>query len=122
MLITIILNGVVSLSFGFTTNIVYAFTTRFLTGLVNGRTFSVYNMSCCVKKKKKKIWVPTRFDTNQAVLAQKIIRSFKFWIYEEEGLDYPCSENKVSYCTVDLRLCFRICRLLFSYAAVHIIV
>ena len=37
MLITIILNGLVSLSFGFTTNIVYAFTTRFLTGLVNGK-------------------------------------------------------------------------------------
>ena len=37
MLVTIILNGVVSLAFGFTTNIVYAFVTRFLTGLVNGK-------------------------------------------------------------------------------------
>ena len=37
MMITIVLNGVVSLAFGFTTNIVYAFATRFLTGLVNGK-------------------------------------------------------------------------------------
>ena len=37
MLMTVILNGIVSLAFGFTTNIVYAFVTRFLTGLVNGK-------------------------------------------------------------------------------------
>ena len=35
----------------------------------------------------------------------------------EEGLYYPCSENKgtdllPSYCEADLRLCFRLCRLL----------
>ena len=34
-----------------------------------------------------------------------------------EGLYYPCSENKgadqlCSYCTADLRLCFRLCKLL----------
>ena len=34
-----------------------------------------------------------------------------------KGLYYPCSENKgtdqlCNYCTADLRLCFRICKLL----------
>ena len=41
----------------------------------------------------------------------------KFCIEEVEGLYYPCSENKgadqlCSYCTADLRLCFRLCMLL----------
>ena len=41
----------------------------------------------------------------------------KFFIYVEEEFYYPCSEKKgadqlCSYCTADLRLCFRICRLL----------
>ena len=39
-------------------------------------------------------------------------RSLKFWTKEEELLHYLCSENKgadqlCSYCTADLRLCFR---------------
>ena len=52
---------------------------------------------------------------------QSKARSLKFQIYEEEGLYYLCSENKntdqlYSYCTVDLCLCFLICRLLvFSF-------
>ena len=47
----------------------------------------------------------------------KIARSLKFQM-KEEGLYYPCSENKGadqlrhSYREGDLRLCFRICRLL----------
>ena len=56
------------------------------------------------------MWFPNRSDTNQA-------RSLKFRIYKVEELYYPCSENKGadqlrSYCEADLRLCFRLCRLL----------
>ena len=59
------------------------------------------------------IWILTRSDTNQPVQSQKQARSLKFRIYEEEGLYYPCSENKGadqlrSCCEADLRLCFRI--------------
>ena len=51
--------------------------------------------------------------TNQSVQSQKMTRSLKFYIYVEEGLYYPCSENKGadqlrSYCTADLRFCFGI--------------
>ena len=61
--------------------------------------------------------VPTRSYINQAVQSQKQARSLKFRMYEEEELYYLCSENKGAdqlrgYREVDLRLCFRICRLL----------
>ena len=51
------------------------------------------------------------------VRAQKMSRGWKFWIYKAEELYYPCSENKGvdqlrSNCEADLRLCFRICKLL----------
>ena len=54
---------------------------------------------------------PTRSDTNRPIQSQKQARSFKFRIYEEEKLHYPCSENKGadqlrSYCEADLRLSF----------------
>ena len=63
------------------------------------------------------IWVPTRSDTNRPVQSQKQARSLKFRIEEEEGLYYPCSENKGTdqlrgYREADLRLCFRLCKLL----------
>ena len=63
------------------------------------------------------MWYPTRSDTNRAVQAQKQARSLKFRIKVEEELYYPCSENKgadqlCSYREADLRLCFRLCRLL----------
>ena len=72
-------------------------------------------MSMCVRKPT--FWLPTRSDTNRAVQSQKQVRSLKFRIYEEKELYYPCSENKGagqihSYCEADLRLCFRLCRLL----------
>ena len=56
---------------------------------------------------------PTRSDTNRPVQLQKMVSTLKFLIQEEEDLHYPCSENKnadqlCSYCTADLRLCFRI--------------
>ena len=67
--------------------------------------------------RKPTIWVPTRSDTNQTVQSQKIARSLKFRLNEEEGLYYPFSENKGadqlrSYCEADLRLCCRLCILL----------
>ena len=43
---------------------------------------------------KPTMWFPNRSDTNWAVQAQKLARSLKFRIYEEEGLYYPCSESK----------------------------
>ena len=63
------------------------------------------------------MWIPNRSDTNQSVQSQKQARSMKFWIYQVEELYYPCSENKGAdqlrgYREADLRLCFRLCRLL----------
>ena len=54
-------------------------------------------------------------DINRAVQLLNMARGLKFWIYEVEGLYYPCSENKgadqlCGYRTTDLRLCFRICK------------
>ena len=54
---------------------------------------------------------PTWSDTNQAVQLQKMARCLKIRIKEVEGLNYPCSENKGA----DLRLRFRICKMLFSH-------
>ena len=66
---------------------------------------------------KPTMWFPNRSDTNRPVQLQKQARSLKFWIHKVEELYYPCSENKGadqlrSYREADLRLCFRICRLL----------
>ena len=63
------------------------------------------------------MWFPNRSDTNQAAQPQKQARSLKFWSSVEEQLYYPSSENKGadqlrSYCEADLRLCFRLGRLL----------
>ena len=74
-----------------------------------------YNISLSMRKPT--MWVSNRSDINQPVQSQKQARSMKFWIKEEEGLYYMCSENKgadqlSSYCTADLRLCFHLCKLL----------
>ena len=66
------------------------------------------NLSLCVRNPT--IWVPTRCDTNQAVQSQQNARSLKLLILVEEGLYYPCGENKgadqlCSYCTADLHFC-----------------
>ena len=63
------------------------------------------------------MWFPNRSDTNWPVQAQKRARSLKFWIKVGEELYYPSSENKGAdqlrgYREADLRLCFRLCRLL----------
>ena len=70
---------------------------------------------------------PTRSDTNRHVQVQKLVRNLKFHIYEEEGLYYPCSENKgadqlLGYREADLRLCFRLCKfLVFSRGDSYVI-
>ena len=66
---------------------------------------------------KPTMWFLTKSGTNQPVQSQKQARNLKFWIKEEEGLYYPCSENKGAdqlrgYREADLCLCFRICKLL----------
>ena len=63
------------------------------------------------------MWFPNRSDTNRPVQAQKRARILKFWIYVEEELYYPSCENKGAdqlrgYREADLRLCFRLGRLL----------
>ena len=61
---------------------------------------------------------PIRSHTNRAVQSQKMARGLKFRIKEVEGLYYLCSENKGAdqlrgYREAGLRLCFRICKMLF---------
>ena len=63
------------------------------------------------------MWFPNRSDTNRPVQLQNQARSLKFWGYVEGELYYLSSENKGAdqlrgYREADLRLCFRICRLL----------
>ena len=67
--------------------------------------------------RKPTFWFPTWSDTNQAVQLQKMARGLKFRIRKVEGLYYLCSENKGAdqlrgYREADLRLCFRICKML----------
>ena len=70
--------------------------------------------------RKQTFWIPTRFDTNQAVQLQKMARGLKFRIKKAERSCYLRSENKGTdqlrgYREADLRLCFRICKtLVFS--------
>ena len=63
------------------------------------------------------MWFPNRSDTNRPVQSQKRARILKFRIQVEEQLYYSSSENKGAdqlrgYREADLRLCFRLCRLL----------
>ena len=59
------------------------------------------------------MWFLNRSDINRPVQSQKKARSLKFRIKVEEEMYYPSSENKgAGYRKADLRLCFRICRLL----------
>ena len=56
---------------------------------------------------------PTMSDTNWPLQLQKIVRSLKFRVKEEEELHYPCSKNngadQLRSCyEADLRLCFGI--------------
>ena len=63
------------------------------------------------------MWFTTRSNINKALQAQKMARGWKFWIQKVKELHYLCSENKGAdqprgNREADLRLCFRICRLL----------
>ena len=63
------------------------------------------------------MWFPNRSDSSRPVQLQKRARILKFRICVEEELYYPSRENKGAdqlrgYREADLRLCFRICRLL----------
>ena len=71
------------------------------------------------------MWFPNRSNTNQAVQSRKQARSLKFWIYKVEELRNPSSENEGvdqlrCYCEADLRLCFRLSRLLVDHVATHL--
>ena len=50
-------------------------------------------------------------------------RRWKLWIQKVNELYYPCCEYNLgadqlcSYCTADLRLCFRMCKLFFFHNA-----
>ena len=67
--------------------------------------------------RKPTFWFPTWSDTNQAVQLQKMVSGLKFRTLKVEGLYYLCSENKGAdqlrgNRKADLRLCFRICKML----------
>ena len=67
--------------------------------------------------RKPTFWFPTWSYTNRAVQPQKMARGLKFRIYVVEEVYYLCSENKGAdqlrgYREADLRLCFRICKML----------
>ena len=68
--------------------------------------------------RKRTMWILTRSGTNQAVQLLEMAGGWKFRVSEEvEVLHYPSSDNKGAdqlrgYREADLRLCFRICRLL----------
>ena len=65
-----------------------------------------------LREKTRSSGFPTRFATNWAVQSQKMARSLKFWIKEEEGLYYPSCENKgVISCAVTAKL---ICAFFFA--------
>ena len=76
----------------------------------------ILHLSLCVKIPT--IGVLTKSDRKRTVQSQKIARSLKFLMKEEEGSYHSCSENKGAdqlgslYCEADLCLYFRICRLL----------
>ena len=65
--------------------------------------------------RKRSSGFSTMSDTNQAVVSLNMARGLTFRIQKEEGLYYPCSENKGAdplrgYREADLRLCFCICK------------
>ena len=69
------------------------------------------------RHEKTNVLVFDMSDTNRAVQSQKIARGLKFRFKKVEGLYYLCSENKGAdhvrgYREADLRLCFRICKML----------
>ena len=79
------------------------------------RLFTLIRSGSAGTREKWSLGFQTRSDTNQPVQSQKKARILKFWIEVEEELYYPTCSNKnkgpdqlCSYCTADLRFCFRI--------------
>ena len=75
--------------------------------------------------RKPTFWFLTWSDTNQADQPQKMARGLKFRIWKVEGLCYLISENKGAgqlrgYREADLRLWFRICKMLVFHDAAHL--
>ena len=69
------------------------------------------NMSHLVVKPT--MWFPNRSDTNRPVQSQKSARCLKFWIQVEEGFSKNKGADQLrGYREADLRLCFRLHRLL----------
>ena len=67
--------------------------------------------------RKQTFWFPTWSESNHAVQLQKIDRGLKFRVKKTEGLSFLCSENKGAdqlrgNGEADVRLCFRICKML----------
>ena len=67
--------------------------------------------------RKPTLYFLTWSDANQAMQSQQMAIGLKFRIKQIEGLDYLCSENKGvdqlrGYREADVRLCFRICKML----------
>ena len=65
---------------------------------------------------KPTMWFPNRSDTNRSVQSQEQARSLKFQIKEEEGMYYPCSENKGDDQLRGYRTAKLICVFVFAYA------
>ena len=85
----------------------------FVTSLIRKTLKVICSDTGAATRENRSSVFPTRSDTNRTVQLQKQARSLKFWLYVEEELYYPSSENKGadqlrSYCEADLRLCFRI--------------
>ena len=83
-----------------------------------GTDCGAFYTGLCVRKQT--IWVPIRSDTNQAVQSQKMVKGLKFCIQAEEGLYYPCSENKGGYRKLICPFVFAPAFCRFSYAVAHI--
>ena len=67
--------------------------------------------------RKQTVWVPTRADTKPGYTVTEDGQRLEILDLESRGIVHPCCENKGadklrSYCEADLRLCFRLCRLL----------
>ena len=65
--------------------------------------------------RKPTIWFPNKSHTKRSVQLKKTASSLKFRIYKEEELYYREAKTKalISFAvTADMRLCFRLCKLL----------
>ena len=62
--------------------------------------------------KIRSLGFPIRSSTNWAVQPQKMVRGLNFRIYKVE--DVAELKELISYSTADVRLCFHICKKVFS--------